>query len=78
MTFEERIDALTARHEALTSRHEALAQSVELLLHAQTKNEEAQAKNEVLMAQVLDSILRLERIVFAHEGRISNLEGGER
>ena len=67
MTFEERIDKLTDGHEALT-------QSMELLLLAQTKSEERQAKTEVISAGVLDSIKRLERIAFAHENPISNLE----
>ena len=64
MNFEERIDRLTERHEALT-------QSVELILNAQSKN-------EILLAEVIDSIQRLERIAYAHERRISHLEEGQK
>jgi hypothetical protein len=76
VTIDERLDRLTERHEALT-------QSVELLLiaqrhtdEAQARNEDAHAKTQILLANVVESIGRLERIAFAHEDRISKLEGG--
>ena len=84
MTIDERLDRLTARHEALT-------QTVELLLAAQLRNEELheknekmqtssqaiQAKTQTMLAEIVESIHSLERIAFAHEHRITRLEGGD-
>jgi hypothetical protein len=77
MNFEERIEALTARHEAL-------AQSLEVIGHMQFENEKAIAKTEEninalakIAGTALDSIKRLERIAVAHEERIDDLEGGQ-
>jgi hypothetical protein len=77
MTIDERLDRLTARHEALT-------QTVELLLAAQLRNEERheknenmQAKTQTMLAEIVESIHSLERIAFAHEHRITRLEGGD-
>ena len=75
MTFEERIDALTARHEALTARHEALTvrhealtMNLELISHdleTLRANSERDAEN----------IRALARIAELHERRLTHLEG---
>ena len=67
MTFEERIELLTERHEALT-------QTVELILRMQRDNEERFQqrfqKNEERLAQLMDTMNRLGRIIEIHEHRL--------
>ena len=69
MTFEERIDALTARHEALTARHEALSMNLELATH------EIEAQRE-RTDRILTALEKLLAIVESHERRLTNIEGG--
>lgn len=69
MNFEERIEALVARHEALTARHEALAQTVEL---------NGRQITDLIIAITKDgeNIRSLARIAEAHHHRIERLEEG--
>ncbi len=62
MTFEERIDALTARHEALTMNLEFISHDIESLLKAKVQDGE--------------NIRALVRIAEIHERRLTDLEGG--
>ena len=62
MTFEERIDALTARHEALTMNLEFIGHDIESLLKAKVQDGE--------------NIRALVRIAEIHERRLTDLEGG--
>jgi len=68
MTFEERL-------RRIAERHEALAQHVEILTTMQEANEETLRKNQTLMAQMIEGINSLARIVHSHENRITHLEG---
>ncbi len=64
MTFEERIEALTARHEALTMNLELLSRDLETM----RSNSERDGEN----------IRALARIAEIHERRLTSLEGGEK
>jgi len=47
---------------------------LEKLAEMQAKNEAMQGKNETILADVLDSIKRLERIALSHEVRLQDTE----
>lgn len=78
MTIDERIEKLAATiadaHaksiERMTRIEESQAKSNERM----TRLEEAQAKTQTILADVLDSIKRLERIALAHEVRIDDID----
>lgn len=63
MTIDERLEKLTQRHEALT-------QTVEIIAGMQRANEQR-------IAQLMDVMNRLVRIVESHEHRLDDLEGGD-
>ena len=67
MTFEERIEALTARHEALTARHEAFTMNVKLM------GKEIEALI-IASRQDGENIRALVRIAEIPERRLSDLE----
>ena len=82
MTFDERIEALTARHEALTARHEALTMNAELTSHdveslRQTATADTKRIDALLtaIAQDAENIRALTRIAEIHERRLSRIEG---
>jgi len=62
MTFEERLDAIAARHEAI-------AQTVELNGHQLTEL-------IAIVSKDTENIRALARVAEAHERRIEDLEGG--
>jgi hypothetical protein len=77
MTFEERMDALTARHEALAMNMELIGHDVERLReHAESTNRSIDKLLETAR-QDGENIRALARIADMHDRRLSNLEGGE-
>jgi hypothetical protein len=62
MTIDERL-------EKLVERHEALCQTVEIIAGMQRENEARFAKNEERLAQVMEAINGLTRIVASLEDR---------
>ena len=68
MTFEERLDRISARHEAL-------AQTVEVIAGMQKENERRFAETERRFAEVAQFINQLARVAETHEHRLDRLEG---
>jgi hypothetical protein len=84
MNIDERLEKLTADVQVLaqmSASHESnLHQLFELHAAAEkrlTQNEQMQARNQELMAQVMEAINQLGRVVLSHEKRISGLEGSQ-
>jgi hypothetical protein len=52
----------------------SIDERIEKLVASQERLSESQAKTEVLLANIVDSIQRLERIALSHEVRVQDVE----
>jgi hypothetical protein len=75
MDFEQRMDALTARHEALTMNLELMGRDLETMREKSKRDGENIEKLLATAREDGENIRALARIADMHDRRLTNLEG---